>query len=89
LGTYDVQVADIHGCRAKDSIIINTLLPYPSNFLLPFDSICSYDNLQLIPLKEYNRYLWSTGQETSSVFVGMPGMYTLKVTDDKGCSGSD
>ena len=88
-GVFWVTVTNEFNCAATDSIIINAIVPNPSDFLQSSDSICSYDNLIIQPLKSYNRYQWSTGAFTPEITVNAPGQYILNVTDGEGCSGAD
>ena len=88
-GTYWVNVTDANSCKGNDTVIIKNLIPSPSNFLTPVDSICSYGKLTLTAGNSYINYYWSTGEMQPSITIDKPGMYALKVTDADGCTGSD
>jgi gliding motility-associated-like protein len=42
--------------------------------------ICSDSSINLSPGSGYSNYSWSTGEETSSVSVNIPGLYSVVVT---------
>ena len=46
-GLYWVKVTNEFNCTATDSMIINSILPSPNNFLKKTDSICSYQSLEI------------------------------------------
>jgi gliding motility-associated-like protein len=88
-GVYSVSITDNNACTAKDTLSINTIAANPSNFLKATDSVCSYGELSIKPLNTFKNYLWSTGATTSSIYITSPTVYTLKVTDFNGCTGTD
>lgn len=89
IGWYKVQVSDINGCKAIDSINIPVKDPAPAGFLNQIDTLCSYDKLDIVPKQTYNSYTWSTGNTTGRITVTTGGWYSLAVTDPKGCKGID
>lgn len=88
-GYYAVMVTDVRGCVDTASIHIGYLVLPPSHFLPTDTSICSYQELTLTPLRSFDRYLWSTGDNNRSITINKPGQYWLLVTDKDNCSGSD
>lgn len=88
-GLYWVNVTNGFNCSARDSIRINEIKPIPKNFLKKIDSICSYEKLVVQSLKNYNYYLWTTGEIISKINVLVPGKYSLQVIDGNGCIGTD
>ncbi len=88
VGTFWVTVANTN-CTATDTVRITAIYPLPSRFLKKADSICSYETIVLQPAITYQSYAWSTGATQSSITVASPGIYVLKVTDNKGCTGAD
>ncbi len=51
-------------------------------------SICTGE-LQLSVSGQFRSILWSTGAETPSIIVNKEGIFSVKVSDENGCSGSD
>lgn len=87
-GLYWVQVTDGVNCSAIDSVTFS-IRPNPKDFLKPVDSVCTNEKLQIQSLKTFKDYLWSTGNRSPAITVSTPGIYSLTVTDDNGCSGAD
>ncbi len=88
-GMFTITVTDNNSCPGTDSITISNINPAPTAFLQNTDSICNYGKLTIVPQKTYRSYQWSDGSSQSSVTIVKPGLYTLKVTDANGCSGTD
>lgn len=89
IGDYWVQVTDNNNCKGVDSIILISILPLPSNFLKPADSICQRENLTISSLVNYISYLWSTGSTSPTIQVTSAGQYILTVNDNNSCEGKD
>jgi gliding motility-associated-like protein len=89
LGKYAVTVTDERGCMNKDSVMINTLVPPPENFLPKDTAICSYGILTLRPNGAFSSYSWSDGTAASQIIINKPGTYSLQVKEEKGCIGID
>ena len=88
-GLFWVQVTNSFNCSARDSILINSFIPGPVDFLKASDSICDNDKLTLEALSSFNNYLWSTGESQNKIVIEAPGQYWLKVTDKDGCTATD
>ena len=89
-GSYVVTLTIRNKCETPvqvftDTVIINDVPPDPSTAL----ALCAGAtelldaNPQDIPKFTY---LWSTGDNTETIAVDQPGMYTVTVTDSLGCS---
>lgn len=89
IGSYAVEVTDNNGCKGSDTTTITAILPLPSSFLPADTLLCSYDKMNLSPLRSYRAYQWSNGVTASSVTVSQPGIYWLEVKDNSGCVGRD
>ena len=88
-GVYSVTVTDNNNCFATDTIILQSVLPLPVNFLKPVDSLCQYDKVKVIAQGNYKSYSWSTGSAQPTLVADQPGVYRLSVTDANGCSASE
>jgi gliding motility-associated-like protein len=88
LGQYFVAVKTIFGCTFSDTIVLNSVLPLPSNFLPP-DSFLCLGNILRVAVPGYKTYLWSNGSNTSFTDLTNTGNYRLQVTDQFDCKGSD
>lgn len=88
-GIYKVTVTDKNGCNGNDSVVINSIVPLPSDFLGTDTSVCQYGSITISPVRLYQSYLWSNGNNATSANISSPGMYWLQVTDVNGCTGRD
>jgi hypothetical protein len=87
-GTYSVIVTDANGFSYTLQYQIN-FLAGPSINLGADISICQGQTATLNPGSGFTSYLWSTTATTSSIVVGTSGTYSVIVTDNNGCTGSD
>ncbi|HVY76231.1 MAG TPA: gliding motility-associated C-terminal domain-containing protein [Puia sp.] len=88
-GTYWVSRTGTGGCTTTDTVHVEAILSTPAGFLPPDTVACNSEPLLLKPLRPYAGYLWNTGETGVSIQVNGPGIYTLQVTDNNGCTGSD
>lgn len=88
-GRYWVSVTDANGCRGSDTAVITKMVATPSGFLPSDTTICAETETVLGPLKNFDRYRWSTGASTTTITVSSAGLYALEVTDRVGCTGKD
>ncbi len=79
-------------CRPRrDSAAITiTILPLPEPTIVPTTplSLCDVDSARLRADQPYATYRWSTGETTPEIAVGLPGTYTVTVTNAAGCSAT-
>ncbi|MEM6346163.1 MAG: GEVED domain-containing protein, partial [Bacteroidota bacterium] len=86
-GTYYVDVVDINGCVASDSINM-TILPSPTVDLGP-DSLVSCGGLTLDAGNPGSSYIWSiAGQFSQTLQVTTTGTYWVEANEN-GCLDSD
>jgi len=88
LGKYFVEVKNEFGCKAADTILLNSVLPRPANFL-PADSNLCKGNILQIATPGYKTYQWNTGSTNSFIDITNTGTYKLQVTDGFDCLGID
>lgn len=86
---YWVTVTDINGCTGADTVVFQSVLPLPADFLPATDSICSYDKLTIEPSQPFVSYMWSTGETKQTITILSPGSYFLTVKNNDGCFGKD
>jgi photosystem II stability/assembly factor-like uncharacterized protein len=87
-GMYRVLAYDKSTCReAFDSIEVTSFRVVPPIIQLdrPKPILCDGDTLALSVGSNYKNYKWSNGEITSSIRIGLPGMYSVIVTDSNGC----
>ena len=81
---YDTLAPTVHGC---DSIAVLNLTLSPSQSVSvsgPF-ILCFGDSI-VLSVDSAAAYLWSNGETTKSIIVSDSGYYTVRVTNDLGCS---
>lgn len=87
-GIFSVTVTDLNGCTTSDTLIIYEVYPNPEDFLHADTTACGAFSW-VITVPGYIEYQWSHGFTGESAAITLPGTYTLEVTDDNGCKGSD
>jgi len=55
----------------------------------PQEMLCENETLLLSTLDTYTDYNWSNSMTTPQISIDTAGMYTLVVTDEKGCTAMD
>lgn len=89
IGNYRVRVTNNFGCKAEDSVQLTGFFPNPAGFLDSSAIFCKEGEFEIRLNSNFNRYLWSTGSNTSTLIIKNPGDYWVEVTDSKGCTGRD
>ena len=87
-GSFTLQVTDSQNCTASETVSVAfNALPQPQ--ITGDDNICFGDAASLDAGDGYAAYSWSNAQSTQKVDVSNPGEYSVTVTDENGCEGSD
>lgn len=85
-GLYWVSITDSIGCKAADSLAINTVAP-PAIDLGSDTLIC--DSLYtLSPQTDANSFLWSTGDTSYSISISSTGIYSV-IAGNNFCINTD
>jgi gliding motility-associated-like protein len=87
-GTYTVVGTAANGCTdsASVTVIVN---PNPTVSLGPDTAYCALGTVEVSPGPGFAAYLWSTGDVTDTLSIGIQGGYWVEVTDGNGCSARD
>lgn len=88
-GLYKVTVTNNFGCTTSDSVKLTSLFALPTGFLDSTASFCKEGDFEIKLNANFNRYLWSTGANTSTLVIKNAGQYWVEVTDSRGCIGRD
>lgn len=85
-GYYKVKITVAHVSN-EDSIYV-IVNPKPEFDIIANGptTIAKCDNLNLKVSKEFYSYQWSTGEISRDIDVNKPGIYSVTVTDDNGCT---
>lgn len=73
------------GLAASDTVVVNIGSALP--VITGLSSICGPDSVLLSTTQPFFTYLWSTGDTTSSIYVGQ-GTYDVYVTGPGGCDST-
>ena len=89
-GLYDIKVKDKFGCTATDDF---NIIEYKSP-IVSIGNDTSYCqgkgiNYSLNASNGFKSYSWNTGANNQSITVDTAGIYTVTVSDNKGCNGKD
>ncbi len=87
-GKYYVQVADLCGGKAADTIQVHPGA-LPTNFLPADTIICSYSGALIQVRGDFEQYNWSTGETGKSIQVKTAGKYDCHVVSRDGCQGTE
>jgi hypothetical protein len=87
-GSYTVTVTDFAGCSNSDNITVG-VLPSPVVDLGPGITICPGTGTLLDAGSGFSDYLWNDGSTSQLLLTGIPGTYTVTVTNSSGCSAID
>lgn len=88
-GKYWLLIRDDCGLTYTDTFVVTDKnIP-----ITPFDirdtALCPGESFTASGPAGYTSYLWNTGATTSSIIIGAPGTYWLKISNDCGTSYTD
>lgn len=86
-GKYSVSIVDSNNCSGEAFIDL-VFHKIPQIELSGDTMLCEGMETIISTKQNYSEYLWSTGENTSSIKINKEGTYSLKVTDGNGCSNS-
>lgn len=88
-GNYSVKVTNSSGCTLTSETSTVIVNPMPTVRISPMGptTICQGESVILIS-NTGKSYLWSTGETTQSIKVNSSGKYTVKMTNENGCSNT-
>jgi hypothetical protein len=88
-GVYTVTVMDNSGCMGTDSVFVSESVPPVPN-IQPSGNIfiCTGSDTVVCAVVGFASYSWSNGSSSNCITTG-GGNYTLTVTDNAGCPGTD
>ena len=92
-GTYQIFVTDSNGCVGVDTLQISQPDPIQANIAIT-DALCFGDcngSATTNPIGGNGPYtfLWSDAQTTQTATGLCAGTYTITITDNNGCTGTD
>ncbi len=87
-GTYTVTVSNAAGCTSSATYDVTVLPEAPVPAVAGPLGICPENTGNLTVAGTYPAYAWSTGSTTATAIAPAPGIFTVTVTDDFGCTGT-
>ena len=87
-GNYGVFVTDASGCSGSDNVNV-TVNSNPEPTIGGSTTYCVGGSTILDAGAGYDSYLWSNTESTQSITVSNPGNYSVVVTDQNGCTGTE
>jgi hypothetical protein len=87
-GTYSVKVTDTNACFKSDTIHV-TVNPLPVVNLGNDTAFCPGNSLTLNAGNPGAHYLWNNGTTSQTLNAGTTGNYSVVVTDNNTCKGTD
>ncbi|MGE5356448.1 MAG: choice-of-anchor V domain-containing protein [Deltaproteobacteria bacterium] len=88
-GNYIFTVIDSKDCSVSESYTIISENQSPQVTIVENGNLCSGSSVVLSTNQEFISYNWSTEETTPDITVSEPGQYSVTITDQNGCSGTD
>jgi gliding motility-associated-like protein len=86
-GDYSIQATTAGGCKTTDTISVQEFATPVAG--ISKDSTLCDGTVRILDAGNFNSYQWNTGETTRTIDVNHLGIYSVKVTDNHGCSDSD
>jgi gliding motility-associated-like protein len=87
-GIYAVSATTVNGCISQDTLKVVSVFSNPKVSLNHDDKLCAGAG-RILEAGNFVSYLWNTGSTTKNITVNGRGTYSVKVTDDNNCRGTD
>jgi hypothetical protein len=93
--TVTPEVTTTYICSVFDGVItvtdqvMITVNPLPTVYVGADSTICFGDTLTISAGEGFAEYLWSTGDTTATIEASVSGEYSVVVTNEFGCTGTD
>jgi len=88
-GPLSCIIMDDDGCMSESSdttfVKVFPIPPVPTIDTSGFTTLCFGTTVELIATAGFDAYLWSNGESTQSINVGVSGNYSVTVFNDDGC----
>ena len=88
MGSYTVIATSAEGCKSYDTVKVLNVFPQPLVNLDHNSSLCT-GNIRSLDAGNFISFFWNNGSDSRTITVGVTGIYSVRVTDNNGCTGSD
>jgi hypothetical protein len=89
IGNYGLTVTAQNGCTGTATTNITTTADAPLPVIVGLNTLCNGSATLRLSANYPNPPKWSTGETSDSISVQTPGNYSVTVTDNNGCTGTD
>ena len=86
--TVNYSTANCPNQISKNISILGALSFEIVRSILDLEKLCVGQEVSLATIPEFERYLWSTGETASTIDITTTGDYSVTVTDDNNCTGT-
>jgi hypothetical protein len=89
-GVYQVRVTDSDGCAGTSQrfTVTSGTVPQPLIRIDGLPELCNGDSTVLRVDQSFATYLWADGSTGASLTVFVPGIYSVRVSNEEGCSST-
>ena len=87
-GDYAVTITDVNGCTASSQVTV-TEEEFLSPSIVGDKEFCFGGSTTLDAGSAFSNWVWSTGDVTQTLDVSSPGLYSVTVSDESGCTGTN
>ena len=88
IGVYSVAATTTNQCTSRDTLIVLSVYPNPV-VKLDHDSTLCTGAVRVLSAGNFVSYLWNTGNTSQTISVNNIGVYSVTVSDNNNCKGSD
>lgn len=87
-GMYTLSATTANGCTSQDTITVVSMYSNPKVSLDQDDKLCAGAS-RVLDAGNFASYLWNTGSTAKNITVNAAGTYSVLVTDNNNCRGTD
>ncbi len=87
-GNYAVSVSDNYGCSGISETTV-TNINYLTPVIVTTTTLCNGRTAVLDAGSGFSSYIWSTGSTSQTITSGLAGLFSVTVTANNNCIGSD
>ncbi len=87
-GSYGLEAKDPYGCTTIDTFVV-ALYPRPTADFNEVENLCADSVVVLDGGRGYESYLWEDGSTNETVTTNRPGIFWVRLTDTRNCTGTD
>ncbi|MEZ4961979.1 MAG: CARDB domain-containing protein [Saprospiraceae bacterium] len=86
--SFWVSATNIYGCTLADTTHVIVNMPTIPQIIYAQDTICGGTTIDLSVDEPGTSLLWSTYETSTTIQIGVTGLYSVKRTDENGCTAT-